>query len=103
MNLLYPAHEFLCKQGILHRDISAGNIMLTTQIPPEKGAEGFLMDLEFARLDHSYVKSHSTKNINVPPVRTAGGGMTALAVNTHTVFGMDAKRGAAMTVRFSFR
>jgi hypothetical protein len=75
--------------------------MLTTQTPPEAGAEGFLMDLEFARLNHSSV--NTTMKINVPPVRTPGGGMTAPAVRTHTVFGMDVMRGAAMTVRFSFR
>ncbi|KAF9491305.1 hypothetical protein BDN71DRAFT_1592346 [Pleurotus eryngii] len=42
-------HEKLCKQGILHRDISAGNILLAVGAA-EEGKEGFITDLEFARL-----------------------------------------------------
>jgi hypothetical protein len=95
MTLLRPAHEFLCNQGILHRDISAGNIMLPAETPPEVGAEGFLMDLEFARVKRSSLDTTST--ITVPPVRKLGGGMTAPAVRSHTIFGTDVMRGAVMT------
>ncbi|KAJ8695804.1 hypothetical protein PTI98_005730 [Pleurotus ostreatus] len=42
-------HEALWKQGILHRDISAGNILLAVGAA-EEGKEGFITDLEFARL-----------------------------------------------------
>lgn len=45
----YVGHEKLCQQGILHRDISAGNILLAVGVA-EEGKEGFITDLEFARL-----------------------------------------------------
>ncbi|KAJ7584856.1 hypothetical protein C8J56DRAFT_949223 [Mycena floridula] len=47
-------HQFLAEQGILHRDISAGNIMLSARPPstPE-GSHGFIMDLELASLPPS--------------------------------------------------
>ncbi|EED80724.1 predicted protein [Postia placenta Mad-698-R] len=48
------AHEFLCDQGIVHRDISRSNILLRdTKYDPDSGpdgGEGFLTDLEFARI-----------------------------------------------------
>jgi hypothetical protein len=83
--------------------------MLTMQIPPEPGAEGFLMDLEFAHLKRSSLDT--VEKINVPPIRTPSGGMTAPTVRTHTIFGpgitcgpgvSDVIRAAAMTVMFSF-
>ena len=43
MTSLRPAHEFLCDQGILHRDVSAGNIMLLAITPPEAGCRGFYL------------------------------------------------------------
>ncbi|KDR76948.1 hypothetical protein GALMADRAFT_246089 [Galerina marginata CBS 339.88] len=84
------AHEFLTDQGILHRDISTGNIMLPVQTPPEPGAEGFLMDLEFAHVERNAIK-------NVSPKCMPGGGMTSPAVSTKIYFGPDVLRGAAMT------
>ena len=87
MTSLRSAHEFLCDQGILHRDISAGNIMLPAATPPEAGAEGFLMDLEFARIKRSSLDT--TRTLAVLPVRAHGGG----------IFGPDVMRGAVMTVR----
>lgn len=99
MTSLRPAHEFLCDQGILHRDISAGNIMLPAETPPEAGAEGFLMDLEFARVKRFSLDT--TSMITVPPVRKPGNGMTAPTARSHTIFGPDVMRGAVMTVSLS--
>jgi hypothetical protein len=96
MTSLRPAHEFLCDQGILHRDVSAGNIMLPAETPPEAGAEGFLMDLEFARIKRS---SLGTRTFTVLPVRTPSGDITAPTIRSHTIFGPDVMRGAVMTVR----
>ena len=79
--------------------MSAGNIMLPAATPPEAGAEGFLMDLEFARIKHSSLDT--TRTIAVLPVRTPGGGMTAPTVRSHTIFGPDVMRGAVMTVRLT--
>ncbi|KAH8073802.1 hypothetical protein BXZ70DRAFT_902862, partial [Cristinia sonorae] len=42
-------HQQLVDQGILHRDISAGNIMISAGTP-NPGERGFLMDLEFAKI-----------------------------------------------------
>ncbi|KAF8067467.1 hypothetical protein FPV67DRAFT_1137104 [Lyophyllum atratum] len=45
------AHRFLWDQGILHRNISAGNILLAKDSnTAQNGAGGFLTDFEFARL-----------------------------------------------------
>ena len=43
-------HQFLYENGILHRDVSAGNILLASEDNPEDGAEGFITDVEFAHL-----------------------------------------------------
>lgn len=70
--------------------------MLRAETPPEVGAEGFLMDLEFARLERSSL--NTTRTIAVPPLRTPGGGITGPTVRSHTIFGPDVIRGAVMTV-----
>lgn len=75
----------MVSKGILHRDISAGNIMLSSLTNPPDGMEGFLMDLEYARLN-TITEIHAMK-IAPDPTTSA----------THTVF-KDAKRGAEMTV-----
>ncbi len=73
--------------------------MLPAETPPETGTEGFLMDLEFARVKHSSLDT--TSMITVPPVRKPGGGMIAPTVRSHTIFGPDVMRGAVMTVSLS--
>lgn len=85
----YLAHQFLYRQGILHRDISAGNILLA--LDPETalpGCEGFLADLEFARIHEDQPSEAETSLINA---------MQKLST-TPTSESM-AKRGAVMTVR----
>ncbi|KAF7986621.1 hypothetical protein HWV62_26422 [Athelia sp. TMB] len=47
-------HRFLTDQGILHRNISAGNTMLSVKENPRLG-EGFLTDPEFAFIDRPAV------------------------------------------------
>ncbi|KAH9854539.1 hypothetical protein C2E23DRAFT_53974 [Lenzites betulinus] len=45
-------HKWLIDQNILHRNINAGNILLSAY-PHEQGARGFLIDLEHAQtMDH---------------------------------------------------
>ncbi|KAF8056590.1 hypothetical protein FPV67DRAFT_643244 [Lyophyllum atratum] len=52
------AHRFLWDQGILHRNISAGNILLAKDSnPAQNGAGGFLTDFEFARLPSEILQS----------------------------------------------
>ena len=65
-SMTFSAHEVLSKRGILHRDISAGNILIRVnasvdetfseiiqeEYPLDK-TEGFLTDFEFASLPPS--------------------------------------------------
>jgi len=87
-------------QSFCRGSVSAGNIMLPVETTPDAGAEGFLMDLEFACLKCSSLDT--TRMIAVPPLRTPGGGMTAPTIRSHTIFGPDVMRGASMTVRLSY-
>ncbi|KAF7433510.1 hypothetical protein PC9H_005466 [Pleurotus ostreatus] len=89
MGAALQGHKFLVSKGILHRDISAGNIMLSSLDNPPNGMEGFLMDLEYARLS-TITEIHSMK---IAPDATTSA--------THTVF-KDAKRGAEMTGTLQF-
>ncbi|CDO72548.1 hypothetical protein BN946_scf184983.g31 [Trametes cinnabarina] len=43
------AHRFLSEQNILHRDVSAGNVLLALD-PEKQGTAGFLTDLEYAHM-----------------------------------------------------
>ncbi|KAM5542823.1 hypothetical protein V8D89_003487, partial [Ganoderma adspersum] len=43
------AHKWLCSKGWLHRDISAGNILLAMRPDDPAQAPGFLIDLEYAQ------------------------------------------------------
>ncbi|OCH89037.1 hypothetical protein OBBRIDRAFT_836099 [Obba rivulosa] len=65
MRAALRGHKFLCDQSILHRDISVGNIMLSSDENPAESAEGFLMDLESALCMGPRVE---TRTLN--PVRT---------------------------------
>jgi hypothetical protein len=48
-------HESLCHQGILNRDISAGNVMLIEAQNTE--LRGFITDLEFACIEGSTIET----------------------------------------------
>lgn len=96
------AHEWLfTKKNILHRDVSAGNILLA--LDPKKapkGGEGFLADLDYARAQTIDLKEVRT----VAPVRMPGRDSSGNPkyskpdTSTKKVFGYAAaKRGALMT------
>ncbi|KAI0641615.1 hypothetical protein C8Q79DRAFT_1106513 [Trametes meyenii] len=54
------AHKFLWDQKILHRDISAGNVLLS-DYPEDVGAAGFLTDLDLASIEaDAEIKSTET-------------------------------------------
>ncbi len=73
IDMSFPlAHETLVKRDILHRDISAGNVLLAkdlTRVSP--GCEGFLTDFEFATVPPG-LEFEETKR--VPPITMPGGG-----------------------------
>ncbi|KIM49820.1 hypothetical protein M413DRAFT_438939 [Hebeloma cylindrosporum] len=69
--------------------------MLTTEPGSKPGTEGFLMDLDVARLENESINVNT--EIDVPPLRRPGGGMTASTVTTHTTFGPNVMRGAPVT------
>jgi len=72
--------------------------MLPVETPSETGAEGFLMDLEFAHVErHTLDTLDVTTKRDVSPKRMPGGGMTTPAISTKNSFGPDVLRGAAMT------
>ncbi|KAH9896108.1 hypothetical protein C8Q73DRAFT_789892 [Cubamyces lactineus] len=58
------AHQFLAKQNILHRDISAGNILLAED-SSRQGSAGFLTDLDLARLEPD-VEVKITETVSPP-------------------------------------
>ncbi|GJJ15493.1 hypothetical protein Clacol_009771 [Clathrus columnatus] len=95
------AHKFLPDQGILHRDISAGNVLLSSNPNAPDSQKGFLTDLEFARIDDGTLE---TKNIiPVPslfnPNRVKE--MTAPTTRTHTTW-TPPPRGAVLTGTVQF-
>lgn len=62
-----PGHKFLCDQGILHRDISAGNILLRDSQNPLPGHEGFITDFEFASLNHGFERREIVEKVPSTP------------------------------------
>ncbi|KAH9943551.1 hypothetical protein B0H21DRAFT_491393 [Amylocystis lapponica] len=96
-------HRFLSEQGILHRDISAGNVLLSAAAQPENGYEGFITDIESAHFSRPSVEAAVTKTIAVVPVVSPGGVLTEPTARTHTIFDtVSVKRGATMTGTFQF-
>ena len=98
------AHKALNDQGILHRDISAGNVLLTnTQDGPLRG---FITDLEFARVASSTITTRrvTVKSTVGPQNKYNDRGrflsVTEPTTRTHTTFEstLTVKRGAEMTV-----
>lgn len=104
------AHKALYDKGILHRDISAGNILLYEDENKEPGHHAFLTDLEFARIPYSTIETNrlDTQMIhyenqymtndqgNIIPQRQIEAGM-----RIHTRFSTEqetVQRGALFTV-----
>ncbi|KAH9935475.1 uncharacterized protein B0H18DRAFT_951014 [Fomitopsis serialis] len=61
---IVEAHQYLCEKGILHRDISAGNMLLW----PGGAAAGFLYDFDMADVVRSLI-DHLTTQEAVGPVK----------------------------------
>ena len=86
-------------QGILHHDISAGNVLLTnTQDSPLRG---FITDLEFARVASSTI-SNTIGPQNKYNDRGRFLSVTEPTTRTDTTFEstVTVKRGAGMTVNY---
>ncbi|ETW80096.1 hypothetical protein HETIRDRAFT_419686 [Heterobasidion irregulare TC 32-1] len=105
MRAALEGHQFLYKQGILHRDISAGNILLAadpTSVPA--GHEGFITDLEFAWLETVFKPTTETE----PASLVIGGGeifantLITSAERKRTTFHEQAKRGGTITGTLQF-
>lgn len=86
--------------GILHRDISIGNVFLSKDDDPKPGAEGFVADLDYARTPN--VLKSITKRVAYPPQKNPGHSnlpKTDSGNRKHTVYTTEpALRGAVMTV-----
>jgi serine/threonine protein kinase len=53
----FSAHQRLCNAGILHRDISAGNVLLSkANTAPFRG---FITDLDFAHIKKETIRTHT--------------------------------------------
>lgn len=97
------AHKDLYDQGILHRDISAGNVLLTAN--QSSPLRGFITDLEFARVESSTLKKGEVTRTTVisPQNRYNDQGRlisrTQATTRTHVTFEsiVTVKRGAGMT------
>ncbi|PPQ67748.1 hypothetical protein CVT26_007035 [Gymnopilus dilepis] len=96
----HVAHEYLWDQGVLHRDVSAGNVLLSQKFAQATGLSdppttGFLMDVEFAHFkEATYDKTTKTA---IPPIRRPGGYMTERTERTRVDFGQTVLRGGVMT------
>ncbi|KII84976.1 hypothetical protein PLICRDRAFT_32185 [Plicaturopsis crispa FD-325 SS-3] len=96
-------HQFLYEQGILHRDVSGGNVMLSADAALGAESEGFLMDVEYARVEGAFLDK-----VTVTDIKSVNHGHgihsdTGPAKRTHTHFSSSrVLRGAAMTGTLQF-
>lgn len=97
--MLSIGHQFLYEQGILHRVISAGDVLLATEPQPQDGHEEFVMDIEFARHAGPTLPTKSETVTVVDPIPGPGGIVTPRVTRTHIKFDtVSIKRGAVVTV-----
>ncbi|KAI0653487.1 hypothetical protein C8Q70DRAFT_1035750 [Cubamyces menziesii] len=93
------AHQFLAEQKILHRDISAGNILLAED-PLRQESAGFLTDLDFARLE-SDIEVKITETVSPP--RGYGAIPSHLhGPSTRTLTKFGSQRGGQITGTLQF-
>jgi serine/threonine protein kinase len=93
----FSAHQRLCNAGILHRDISAGNVLLSkTNSAPFRG---FITDLDFAHIKEETIQE---PKVTMQPsvVRQHRHLSPQPMTRTHTIFGqkVTVKREAKITV-----
>ncbi|PPQ83145.1 hypothetical protein CVT25_005388 [Psilocybe cyanescens] len=97
------AHNTLCEIGVLHRDISAGNVLLTETQDPR--SRGFITDVEFAHLSSSSIQKPQVRvesTIGTQHKYNDTGKLLSITeptTRTHIKFEPKAKiqRGAVMT------
>lgn len=92
------AHQYLCEKGILHRDISAGNMLLW----PGGAAAGFLYDFDMAHVDHLLI-DHLTIHEAVDPVKrgvdsSGKAVMTESSVRSRVYYTTSRQQGVPVTV-----
>ncbi|CDO72565.1 hypothetical protein BN946_scf184983.g48 [Trametes cinnabarina] len=94
------AHRFLSEQNILHRDVSAGNVLLALD-PEQQGTAGFLTDLEYARMGAVITRTRQ-ETVEAPtaygPVRAD---LREPMQRTHTTF-VTTQRGAGISGTLQF-
>ena len=66
--IIYSAHAVLCNKGILHRDISINNVMLSSPKNTECPAKGLLIDYDYAFCS-SLLFSLLTESAQPPPAQ----------------------------------
>lgn len=89
-----PGHKFLAKHGILHRDVSAGNILLSVN-RDEQQAWGFLTDVEYARMrDETRTEEVVEAPLGYGPVNPKFSGSMIRVKTVYTQF----MNGAAISV-----
>lgn len=89
--ILYLAHQLLFNEGMLHRDISPGNILLNED--KESDVHGLLCDIEFALVLKGSIHCTSITTEYVSESQTRD------HVRFHDE--VEVKRGAPMTVSSS--
>ncbi|KAI0631835.1 hypothetical protein C8Q77DRAFT_1159570 [Trametes polyzona] len=100
------AHKALVEGGLLHRDISAGNVLLCMRNKPGPGgAVGFLTDFDFAQISEVHAFPQQPVATPVKPDRAYGNVPSRLndpdMVRKKRSF-IDFKRGAPMTGTWQF-
>lgn len=98
LNIL-AAHRKLSEMGIVHRDVSPGNVLLAGRSGSAgPGVAGILHDIEFARIPSTLIKEHVEEisaqehSYTQPPIHTSQ------TSRKHLRFNASALAGAPMTV-----